>query len=93
MYNGIHSYLTWLPVHTEMELVVSHEQIHLSLTASTVRFPALQVSLQVHHTGVPQIPDNRYITQVYVRLLTLSTQIPVINKGFLLILCKFSCVI
>lgn len=43
--------------------------------------------------GVPQIPDNRYITQVYVRLLTLSTQIPVINKGFLLILCKFSCVI
>lgn len=76
-----------------MELVVSHEQIHLSLTASAVRFPALQVSLQVHHTGVPQIPDNRYITQVYVSLLTLSTQIPVINKGFLLILCKFSCVI
>lgn len=63
-YICIHSYLTWLPVHTEMELVVSHEQIHLSLTASAVRFPALQVSLQVHHIGVPQIPDKVHNTGV-----------------------------
>lgn len=44
-------------------------------------------------TGTSYRFQIRYITQVYVRLLTLSTQIPVINKGFLLILCKFSCVI
>lgn len=88
-----HNYLTWLPIHTEMELVVSHEQIHMSLTASAIRFPALQVSLQVHHAGVPQIPIYRYLTQVYVRLQPLSTKIPVLNKGYFLILSEFSCVI